>query len=143
VHDYPGGLPVIAVMMDMPADTLRKKLDPAQDSHKLMLAEAMHILRITRDDRILDAICHEAGAVWVRPDAVPACPADLDVLGTSTALMDRAVRVITELEQALHDGEIDADERARLDASLSRLSRAAHLVSETAARFQRNEESDQ
>lgn len=139
VHDYTGGLPVIAVMMEASADTLRKKLDPAQDSHKLTLAEAMHILRITRDDRILDAVCHQVGAVWFRPEEVPDAPSDLDVLTTSTALMDRSVQLVTTLEQSLRDGEIDHDDRARLDACMTRLTQAAHLISQTANRFRRED----
>jgi hypothetical protein len=139
-YDYPGGLPVVAVMMDKSPHTLRKKLDPGQDSHLLTLEEATHILRITKDPRILDAIGAEGDAVWFRPDEVASAPADMDVLRTSTSLMERAVAVISELESALADGDIDAEERARLDERFMRLSQAALHVSETARKFEQDDE---
>lgn len=142
VHSYKGGLPVVAAMMgNHPSpDTLRKKLDPDQDGHHLRLDEAVEILRITKDTRILDALCAEVGAVWFIPETVPAAPADLDVLHSSTALMKRAVQLISELECALRDGDIDETERARLDKHIMRLFQATHGISETAGRFERDEE---
>ncbi len=139
-HDYPGGLPVLAVMMDKPIDTLRKKLNPNQETHLLTLEEASHILRITKDKRILDALGAEGDAVWFRPDEVSAAPADLDVLSSGTSLMSRSVAVIQELEDALADGKIDAKERARLNERFMRLSQAALHVSETAKKFEQDEE---
>jgi hypothetical protein len=141
VHSYKGGLPVVAAMMgNTPSlDTLRKKLDPDQNTHHLRFDEAVEILRITKDARILDAIGAEVGAVWFDPEAVPAEPADLDVLHCGTSLMDRSVRLISELETALRDGEIDATERARLDQHIMRLNQATQHVSETAGRFEREE----
>lgn len=139
-HDYPGGLPVLAVMMNKLPGTLQKKLSPNQDTHQLSLEEAVHILRITKDSRILDALGAEGDAVWFRPDEVPSAPADLDVLGSSTCLMSRSVAVIQELEQALADGKIDADERARLNERFMRLSQAALHVSETARKFEDDKE---
>ncbi|QEW06336.1 phage regulatory CII family protein [Nitrincola iocasae] len=142
VHSYKGGLPVIAAMMGITPslDTLRKKLDPDQNSHHLRLDQAMDILRITKDPRILDAICAEVEAVWFMPDTVPPAPADMDVLYSSTSLMKRSVQLISELECALRDGDINEDERARLDKHIMRLFQATHYVSETASRFERGSE---
>ncbi|SIQ11308.1 phage regulatory CII family protein [Marinobacterium stanieri] len=137
-HDYPGGLPAMAVMMHKQLGTLQKKLNPSQGTHVLTLEEAAHILRITKDPRILDALGTEGDAVWFRPDEVPAAPADLDVLSSSTCLMSRSVAVIQELEEALADGKIDAEERARLNERFMRLSQAALHVSETARQFEDN-----
>ncbi|MCP8687729.1 phage regulatory CII family protein [Marinobacterium sedimentorum] len=140
VHDYIDGLVGIAKQLNKNPETLRKKLDPAQASHKLLLEEALQILSITRDSRILDAFGAIGGAVWFRPDEVPQFPADLDVLKSSTTLMERAVAVISELEQSLADGDISADERARLDSRLMRLSQSAHHISETARKFETDKE---
>jgi hypothetical protein len=54
--------------------------------------------------------------------------------------MERAVAVISELEQALADGDISTAERARLDARLMRLSQSAHHISETARKFESDKE---
>jgi hypothetical protein len=139
-HDYPGGLPVLASLLNKPLGTLQKKLNPNVDTHLLTLEEAAHILRITKDARILDALGAEGDAVWFRPDEVPTAPADLDVLSSSTCLMSRSVAVIEELEDALADGKIDAEERARLNERFMRLNQAAQHVSETARQFEDEKE---
>lgn len=142
VHSYKGGLPVVAAMLgNAPSpDTLRKKLDPDLSTHLPRFDEAMEILRITKDPRILDAICAEVGAVWFYPEDVPAAPADLDVLQCGTGLMDKAVQLLAELEKSLRDGEIDSDERARLDSCVMRLQQATRQVSDTARQFETEKE---
>jgi hypothetical protein len=136
VHSYPGGLPVVATLMAANPETLRKKLDPAQDTHRLALDEAMHILNITKDERVLDAITTAVGANWFWPLEPDQAPGDLDVLQVSTGLMRSAVDVITELEDALQDGDINADERARIDLRLIELSRQMKLLDSTSERFE-------
>lgn len=141
VHNgYTGGLPVIAALMNSGSpDTLRKKLDPEQTSHHLRFDEAIDILRITKDTRILDAICAQVGAVWHYPADVADTPADLDVLSTGTELMDRSVRLLTELESALRDGDIDSDEGARINERMMRLQQSIQNIAETAERFKRED----
>jgi hypothetical protein len=136
VHDHDGGLPVIALKMDKKPDTLRKKLDSKQDTHHLNLSEAMHILRITQDSRILDAICTEAGVIWICEDAVPEAPADMDVLKSGTELMSNAVLVLTELEHALSDGSINQDESARLKKRFLELAKASEKIARLAKKFE-------
>lgn len=135
--DYPGSVSVIALMMGKSEEVLRKKLNSRANTHVLTLDEAMHILRLTEDTRILDAICAEAGVVWFAPDNVPTHPGDMDVLKSSTTLMDKAMSVINELQTALeNDGEVDADERARIDKCVMELIQASSHLSETARQFE-------
>ena len=136
VHDSADGLPVIAFKMEKNQDTLRKKLDSKQTTHHLTLAEAMHILRITHDPRILDAICTEAGVIWVDAEALPSAPADMDVLRSGTELMNTAVKVLTELESALSDGSIDEDEQARLKKRFFELAQASKQIAIIAEQFE-------
>jgi hypothetical protein len=136
VHNSADGLPVIAFKMEKNQDTLRKKLDSKQTSHHLTLAEAMHILRITNDTRILDAICTEAGVIWVDEQALPSAPADMDVLKSGTELMSTAVQVLTELEAALSDGSIDAIEKARLNKRFLALAQASKQIAIIAEQFE-------
>ncbi len=135
-HDYTGGLPVIALMMDKKPDTLRKKLDGKQSTHHLNLDEAMHILRITHDSRILDAICTEAGVIWINEKAIPEAPADMDVLKSGTELMSNAVQVLTELELALEDGCIDKQESAKLKKRFLELAKASEKIARLAKKFE-------
>lgn len=135
-HDYKhGGLPALAARLGMSADVLRKKVDLDYETHKTQFAEGMHILRMTKDERLIDAITHSVGAVWNFEYDTPAHPGDLDLLKTSSALMAKAVAVITELESALEDGQIDPDERARIDKALFNLARQMKSVDATAAQF--------
>lgn len=136
VHDYPhGGLPALAARLNMSADVLRKKVDLDYETHKPQFAEAMHILRITKDERLIDAINSSVGAVWNFEHDTPAHPGDLDLMKTSSTLMAKAVAVITELEAALEDGEIDTQERARIDQALFNLAKQMKAVDSTAAQF--------
>ena len=136
VHDSDDGLPVIAFKMEKKPDTLRKKLDSRQATHHLTLAEAMHILRLTNDARILDAICTQAGVIWVDQEALPHAPADMDILKSGTELMATAVQVLTDLEKALEDGAISQDESAVLKQRFLAVSQATAKIEHIAQQFE-------
>lgn len=136
VHDYPhGGLQVVAARLKISDDVLRKKIDPDYATHNPQFAESMHILRITKDERLIDSINRTVGAVWNFESDTPQHPGELDLLKTSSALMAKAVAVITELETALEDGQIDPVERARIDQALLNLAKQMKSVDATAAQF--------
>lgn len=136
-HSFKPGLDALALMMGTDANKLRRKLNCHQADRPLTLEDAMHILRITDDTRILDSVCTEIGAVWFFPDDVTQHPSDMDVLKTSTGLMDRTMGVINEFHTALEDGDISAAERAKLDKCLMELQRQIHRFNETAKQFER------
>ncbi|WP_276681502.1 phage regulatory CII family protein [Thalassolituus oleivorans] len=136
-HEYPhGGLPALATRLSMSADVLRKKVDLDYQTHVPQFREAMHILRITKDERLIDAITSSVGAIWNFEDDCSAFPGEMDLLTTSTALMQKAIAVISELEKALDDGEIDSDERKRIDQAFFDLARQMKTVDAIAARFE-------
>lgn len=137
--DYLGGIHGLAATMQKSYDVLRKKLDESNSRYFLTLDEAMQILGLTGDKRILDAINAAAGAVWFFPNQVPALPCDMDVLKTGTNLIDSAVAIITELQQALEDNDITQDERARLDKRFMRLQQAMNQTQLTAKAFECSE----
>jgi hypothetical protein len=127
----------VADQMNASYDVLRKKLDEEKNPHfVLTLSEAMNILAITGDSRILDAFNAVGGAVWFYPQEVPQFPADMDVLRTGTHLVDSAVKIITELQSALEDSHIDADERARLDKCFMNMQQALNQTNQTAKAFE-------
>lgn len=133
---YIGGITGIAEQLGKSYDVLRKKLSENENGYVLTLPEATNILRITGDSRILDSINAVAGAVWFYPQQVPALPCDMDVLKTGTNLVNSAVRCITELQEALEDCQIDADERARLDKAFMLLQQAMNQTDLTAKAFE-------
>ena len=136
-HDYtPGGLPMVAQLMGVDAGTLRKKLDWAQPTHHLSADDLQKILHITRDRRVLDTVNSDVGAVWFWPEQVPECAADLDVLVTGNALLVNATAVITELGNALENGDISKTERARLNKRFMDLQQSLHMIDELAKQFE-------
>lgn len=139
VHDSTYGLQLMAPILERSPDVLRKKLDHKTKSHALTLDEAMHILRLTADTRILDAVCSEVGAVWFFPEDVPELPGDMDVLDSSAELMNRTMEAVNEFREALADGVVDSTERARLNKKLMQLLQQVHHFDNTAKQFEQNE----
>lgn len=135
-RDYPGGLPVMAIMLGISLDVLRKKLDAKVATHQLQEREAMLILNTTRDTRILDSICAEADVYWMAPPAVKLAPSDMDVLKTSTNLMDGTLCLIDQFHQALEDGVVTADEREIIDKKLMELHQRISTFDLTARQFE-------
>lgn len=135
VHKFPGGVPAMAAVIGCKKATLQNKLNPTQDSHKLTLAEAMHILRITRDFSILDAITHEVDCVWLERSRIEEPAGDVDLLKSITELTGAAHELGSSLVQGLEDGNISRDEYQQLELLLFRLMQAGHLIPALAAQF--------
>ncbi|MGB0468552.1 MAG: phage regulatory CII family protein, partial [Pontibacterium sp.] len=135
-HDYTGGLPVVAAHYGWNHGTLRNKLSLTLDTHKPTLEDAERILDLTRDARILTAICEPVGAVWHWSGEVNDSPADLDVLARGSALMGSATGVIDELVKALDDGQIDAVEMSRIRQKMFELQQELQAVKQTAEQFE-------
>lgn len=64
VYAYPGKVAAVAYALGMNAGTLANKLNGNVESHKLNADEAVAIGCVTRDERILNAVCIEMDAVW-------------------------------------------------------------------------------
>ena len=55
VHDYPGGAESLAPRMGIKSpQVLRNKVNPATDTHHLRLDEAVRMMAVTGDYRIID-----------------------------------------------------------------------------------------
>ncbi|MDR3414203.1 MAG: phage regulatory CII family protein [Formivibrio sp.] len=59
VYDYPGGAESLAPRLGMGAQVLRNKVNPNGDRNVLGLQEASRLMMVTRDYRLLQAICLE------------------------------------------------------------------------------------
>lgn len=136
-HDYPhGGLGALAARLGTSADVLRKKVDPQYITHQAQFKEFEQVLRFTRDERLIDSIMHPIGAVWQFEQDLTEHPGELDLLGNSNRLMNKAVLVINELETALsNDGKVDENERAKITQRLFDLSKEMKNFSHTADQF--------
>lgn len=134
VKAYPGGVPAVAAMLGMRASTLQNKLNPTQDTHKVSLGEAMGILEITRDKRILDAVCSAVDAVWNWAAEVERL-GDVEVFNAGSTLVRRASGLLDALESALEDGEVDDEEMAVIQKRLYRLQQAGCGVADVAQQY--------
>lgn len=62
-RDYRGGITALALEMGVNYNTLAHKLNPQKKSHVLFVDEMLAIIRITRDQRILQALGQRMGFV--------------------------------------------------------------------------------
>lgn len=139
-HDYqPGGTAVLAAMMGVDANTLRKKLNINADTHRLHVGEVRQIISLTKDKRILDTIASELGAVWFFEEDMPAVSGDLDLLKTSNDVLEKAMGFVREFQEALDDGDIDHAEKARLKDKRLKLMSAAKMLTELAKQYERED----
>ncbi len=138
VHDYRGGLGLRSFCADFgieSPDYFGQKVSLREGSPSLTLRDMELILEGTRDPRILTAINSPVDAVWHWVEAVSDAPGDMDVLGVGVDLMSRAPSVIDELRQAIEDGQVDADEMARIEKRAYELQQALQVVISTAERL--------
>lgn len=56
VHDFPGGAKALATYLSVRPGTLSNKADPACDTHHLNLSEALAIMKVSENYRILRAL---------------------------------------------------------------------------------------
>lgn len=64
-HHYHGGVPALAARMDMDADELARKLN--QNAGNLGLDEAVVMMALSGDHRILHALAKELGYTVAQP----------------------------------------------------------------------------
>lgn len=113
VHDYPGGSESLAPRLNMSAAVLRNKVNLNNTSHHLTLREAMRVMGVTDDHRILFAECEELG--YMPPmRRVEFNVSDAALLETYTRLMSELGEFSREFHLALSDGKITSKEIVRL-----------------------------
>ena len=99
-RDFTGGFTRLAFEMVLEQDTLQKKLNLDEERRWLNPDELEEVIRLTADPRLLDALMRPAGAVWYRPEPVPATREALKAVGK---LLEEA----GEFVSTLHSGTAD------------------------------------
>lgn len=99
-RDYHGGITKLAFDMGLEVDALQKKLHHNEDRRWPTPDELEEIVQWTADPRLLDALVRPAGAVWYRPEPVPATHEALKAVGK---LLDEAGAFVG----SMHDGALD------------------------------------
>jgi hypothetical protein len=134
VHDYPGGVGAVAATYGLVSSTLQNKLNPTQATHKLNASEVEQILELTKDPRILDAMCARVGAVWLDLGSMGG-GSDMAMLDNITTLVTRVGELSTKVQNSLEDGRVDASELKGLETAVLRLNQSSFYVLERAKQF--------
>lgn len=103
VHDYPGGSEALGPRMGMSGAVLRNKVNPHNTTHHLTLAEAVRMMALTGDLRILRAIADELGQAVHPLPAVQDGPSG-DVLENVLGLAEAEGNFSGSMRAALADG---------------------------------------
>jgi hypothetical protein len=124
VHDYPGGAPALAPRMGLAASTLLSFANPNCESHRWPLARALQVVAITGDMRPIEAICAEAGGVFVGLGDLGNI-ADGRLLKMVSRLLTEFGDVPRELHKVLADGRVKPREAAGFRRQVYELQQAA------------------
>jgi hypothetical protein len=126
-HDAPGGLPALARRMGVHEQVLRNKVCPTTDSHKLNLREAVAMMDLSNDDRILEVLAELRGYTLSRKELPDAASIVEAVLSTNTEQGDvsRAIR------DAISDGKITEQERSAITAQIHKAHASLDVLNST------------
>lgn len=111
-RDYKGGITSLAFEMVLENDTLQKKLKLDEERRWLSPDELEEVIRLTSDSRLLDALMRPAGAVWYRPEPVPATTEALKAVGQ---LLSDTGDFVSCMHSGAADNKWEAHEVAALD----------------------------
>ena len=112
-HAYPGGVAGLAGVMQRGAQVLRNKLNPNTPTAHPTSIEAELVMEITRDERILQAVCAIYGVGYF---PLPDIECDDGTLYERSADMMREVSdLMTLIGDVLDDNRVTRSESARLE----------------------------
>lgn len=121
VHDYPGGATALAPRLGIKSPAvLNSKVNPNTDTHHITLVEAIKIMTITNDYRILQSMNAQLGKVAIDLPQIPEC--------RDTALTDLVLSfgmqggdVYTLFKTMMADGRITRGEAVDLSKVIHKL----------------------
>lgn len=115
VHDYPGGAVALGARLHVNGTVLNSKVLPTCPTHHLALDEAVRVMELTGDHRILVALCRRLGYL----DPIPAVAydgiADEALLEMVARMHGETSDVSRSLVDALADGKVTRDELGRFE----------------------------
>lgn len=112
-HDYPGGVPALAVRMGVSANVLQNKVNPSQEHHKLTLNEAVKMQAITGDLRILHAMAGALGCVCIKTPGIEQV-GDMALLDSFMSVVAELGDLSTEFKNSWDDGTVTPAEFERI-----------------------------
>ncbi|BBE51161.1 Phage regulatory protein CII [Ferriphaselus amnicola] len=129
-HEANGGLPALARQMGVGEQVLRNKVCPTSDTHKLNLREALAMMLLTHDTRILECLARELDCT-VQPNRFPGARGIVDaVLHSDVEHGDVARSVMS----AISDGKLTEAERAECQAQIAEAIQSLQAVADVVHR---------
>ncbi|SMG00356.1 phage regulatory CII family protein [Burkholderia singularis] len=113
VHDYPGGSESLAPRVGLSGAMLRNKVNPNNDTHKLVLAEAVRITDVANDDRILDAWARERGYALVKIPSAENC-SDGEIVELMAKTWETNGEIGKEIIRTFEDNRVERHEVLRV-----------------------------
>lgn len=130
VHDHPGGAPALSGQFNarrtgtMSPAVLLSKVDPAKDSHHLMLDEADRLMLLTGDYRILHQLAQNHGHVALALPTTEHHACDMALLEVVARVWEAHGDVGRTVNHALSDLRVDAHEVAQVRQAIYRVQQA-------------------
>lgn len=109
VHDFRGGAKALSAHLSVRPGTLQNKADPACETHHLSVSEALAIMLVSGDYRILHALARETQHACIRLSDLSGVT-DVDLLSSYATMNKELGDVAAELVEAFADGVIDRAE---------------------------------
>lgn len=116
-HSYPGGVPALAVRMNMSQNTLAHKVSTSKDTHHLTLKEAMMMQDLSGDCRILHSMASSLG--YVALEMSHECgPSTLQEL---SQMVKEFGESIISMQEAVSDGVVTPNEMTKCEKEAAEL----------------------
>ncbi|WLF83777.1 phage regulatory CII family protein [Moraxella sp. ZY210820] len=124
VHDFPGGATALAPRMGIKSHAvLNSKVNPNTETHHLTLMEAVKIMQITGDYRILHAINAQLGKVSIDLPDIPESQRDVSLMEQMLEISIKKGDVTKAFKQMIADGRITRGEAMDMDTLIYELVR--------------------
>ena len=116
-HDFPGGVPALAVRMGMSANTLQHKVSLTNTTHHLTLREAVALQEMSDDKRIVQAMCAALGGVFVDMG----CDSDHTTMEQVMHMAKEFGDVLGAVNDAVSDGRVTGNEMQHCERQAAEL----------------------
>lgn len=110
IHDFKAGAQCLATQLGMPLSTLYNKVNSSIDSHQLTMREAISLMAITRDYRLLAAIAQTLGHVAIPVIESDVATGDAELLSLYARLHRQLGNFSGSIEDALRYGTISRED---------------------------------
>ncbi|RZI82607.1 MAG: hypothetical protein EOP38_15450 [Rubrivivax sp.] len=114
-HEFPGRVPALAQRMGVPPSTLNKKVSPNCESHRLSVADAVHLQLVAGRFDILYAMASQLDHVCLHMPDETASEVGMRLARVGAEVGD----VFRVAQKAMEDGSITPNERRELSGQIA------------------------